>query len=65
MVCLFFRYISVQLITEETERARSIKLVCGIVYIIIIIIIIIIVRENELRCNNTLLDVGWTSGCIS
>lgn len=62
MVCLFFRYISVQLITEETERARSIKLVCGIVYIIIIIII---VRENELRCNNTLLDVGWTSGCIS
>ena len=63
MVCLFFRYISVQLITEETERARSIKLVCGIVYIIIIIIII--VRENELRCNNTLLDVGWTSGCIS
>ena len=64
MVCLFFRYISVQLITEETERARSIKLVCGIVYIIIIIIIII-VRENELRCNNTLLDVGWTSGCIS
>ena len=35
MVCLFFRYISVQLITEETERARSIKLVCGIVYMLL------------------------------